>query len=174
MPVRRDWTKDYEETAGPDGKRSYTYKGARYELTKEARRAYMLYVTPPLVLSGALLIWMGLMDVSGSRVLYVALPWALACFAEALALNDGARILMTKRALNERDYTSSAQRLKKWLIALAALLALLCAVEIIYFFMSGSRAGERLPPVVSALALALGVLALWQERAIRWKRTPPV
>ena len=165
--------RDYIETAGPDGKRGYTYVGARYELTKEARRAYMRRVTPPLAFAGALLMWIGLMNVSGSRVLYVALPWALACFAEGLALNDAARVLLTKRALNERDYKNSALRLKKWLIALAALMSLLCAAEILYFFTTGRRADEYLPPAISILALMLSVLALLTERAICWKRIPP-
>ncbi len=31
--MRREWTKDYEELIGPDGKRSYIYTGDRYEQT---------------------------------------------------------------------------------------------------------------------------------------------
>jgi hypothetical protein len=140
--MRRDWTKDYEEISGPDGKTGYIYKGARYVLTEQGRRACLVRVTPLLTLALALLAAMGFLNSPGSRIAYVALPWAALCFLIAFALFDDARILLARRALTARDYKSSALRLKRTVAWAAAFSILLTGCDALYILLNGGSAGE--------------------------------
>ena len=170
--MRRDWTKDYLETTGPDGKRSYIYIGDRFELTEEGRRSYAMGVTPGLIAILIMLVLMGLGDSAGSRVMYVALPWAASCFAAAMGMFDLVRILMTKRALTKRDYASSALRLKKTLLCLVLICALAFVCDLIYMILNGFPLFDRAG--FSALLLNQGVSAftLFMEKKVVWNQIP--
>lgn len=170
--MRRDWTKDYRETTGPDGKKRFAYTGDRFELTRKARGVYAR-VTLLAALILALLAAAGLLDSPGSRALYVALPWAVQCFAAALSLFDGARILMTRRALTARDHSSCALRLKKALVWTLALSALAAACDALYFLTCGRPANERLPLMLSLICFALSIFAYRLEKAAVWNRVAP-
>lgn len=172
MRVRREWTRDYLETKGPDGRKTYIYTGDRHALTDEARRVYARRVTPLVALTLALISVIGLLDAPGSRVLYVALPWAGLTFATALALFDCVRILLTKRALTKRDYDSSALRLKNTLVWMLALSALAAACDVMYFLMNGSPVDEYLPIILSCLNLLFSISAYRLERGAVWNRIP--
>ena len=168
--MRREWTKDYQEIIGPNGRKSYIYTGKRFELTKDARRVYANRVTPLAALILGLLAASGFLGSPGSRVLYVALPWAGLCFAAAFALFDCARILLTKRALTARDYQSSALRLKKTLIWMLALSALAAACDALFFLVSGRPADEYLPLVLSSCNVLFSVAAYRLEKTVIWNR----
>lgn len=170
--MRRDWTKDYRETTGQDGKKRYIYTADRFGLTEKGRSAYAR-VALHAALTLALLAAAGLLDSPGSRVLYVALPWAGLCFAAALALFDGARILLTKRALTARDYSSSALRLKRTLAWMLALSALSAAGDAVFFLTGGRPADERAPLALSLCCFALSLAAYRLEKAAVWNRVAP-
>jgi hypothetical protein len=172
MRVRTEWTKDYLETTGPDGRKAYVYTGDRHALTGAARRVYARRVTPLTALTFAFLAAAGLSGAPGSRVLYVALPWAGLCFAAALALFDCARILFLKRALTARDFRSSALRLKKSFVLITALSALASVCEVIFFLLNGLPAGEILTMVLTFFCFACSVLAYRAEKAAVWERMP--
>lgn len=172
MRVRREWTKDYLETTDPDGRKTYVYTGDRHALTDAARRVYARRVTPLTVLTFAFLAAAGLSGAPGSRVMYVALPWAGLCFAAALALFDCVRILFLKRALTARDFRSSALRLKNTLVWMLALSALASACEAIFFLLNGLPAGEISAMVLTFFCFACSVFARRSEKAAVWERVP--
>lgn len=172
MRVRPNWTKDYLETTGPDGRKTYVYTGDRHALTGAAQKVYVRRVTPLTALTLAFLAAVGLSGAPGSRVMYVALPWAGLCFSAALALFDCARILFLNRALTERDFRSSALRLKKSLVSMLALSAIASVCEAIFFLLNGLPAGEILAMVLTFFCCACSVLAYRAERAAVWERVP--
>ena len=170
--MRTEWTKDYQESTGPDGRKTYVYTGDRHALTQAARRVYARQVTPLTALTLAFLAASGLSGAPGSRVIYVALPWACLCFAAALALFDCARILFLKRALTARDFKSSALRLKKSLVSMLALSALASACEAIFFLLNDLPAGEIPAMVLTFFCFACSVSAYRAEKAAVWERVP--
>ena len=172
MRVRREWTKDYQEVTNPNGRKSYIYTGDRHALTWEARKVYAGQVTPSVALAFGLLAAAGLTGAPGSRVLYVALPWAGLCFAAALALFDCLRILLLKRALTARDFKSSALRLKKSLVWMLALSAVASACEAIFFLLNGLPTGEIPAMVLTFFCFACSVFSYRAEKAAVWERVP--
>lgn len=115
----------------------------------------------------------GLIDTPASRVMYVALPWAAATSAAAFSLFDLTRILMVRRALTERDYASSALRLKRTLGVSVALSALQIAADLVHLVQTGFP-GAIFPPFsYHFVALGLSFLAWRLEKQAVWKTIPP-
>lgn len=171
--LRRDWTKDYRETVGADGRKRYVYIGKRYELPRESRRTYQNRVMPVLVaLLAAQAAW-GLIDTPASRTLYVALTWAAVSFSAALALFDAVRILLVRRALTARDYTSSALRLKRTLLITLALSALQLAMDLVYLILKWFPGADHLFFIIHLLVLGLSILAWRHEKQAIWNALPP-
>jgi len=171
--LKRDWTKDYREAVGEDGRKRYLYTGERHALPAKSRRVYQNRVMPAVVaLLMAQAAW-GLFDTPSSRVLYVALPWAAATSAAAFALFDAARILMVRRALTQRDHAASALRLKRTLVIAMALSALQIVMDLVYLIQKGFPGADIPPLAFHLLALGLAFLAWRLEKRAIWNTLPP-
>lgn len=171
--MKRDWTKNYREVVGGDGRKRYIYIGERHALPAKSRRVYQNRVMPAVMALLATQAAWGLFDTPSSRALYVALPWAAVTSAAAFALFDAARILMVRRALTERDYAASALRLRRTLVIALALSALQIVMDLVYLIQKGFPGADIPPLALHLLALGLSILSWRLEKLAIWNTLPP-
>ena len=171
--MRREWMKDYVETDGADGRKGYIYIGKRYELTDDGRRVYLRRVMPLILIAVVDLAALGLMDAPGSRVMYVAVPWAALTLAAALALFDLVCVLTARRALTARAYYASALRLGRTLALAGVLSALLAAADLIFMALGGFAAEEYRFFATTLLLFATFLVLHRAEKRALWREIPP-
>lgn len=136
----KKYIKDYKLVTKylPNGRTKQTaeYTGKYYicRLSKTELIKKKLYHFTLVLCSGATVMGVGLLDTSGSRVVYVALPYVLLLFPVALSLIGVIRFATSGNRLNYEAYDKTKNRIHRSAIGQVGLSLLTIAGDLCYLF----------------------------------------
>jgi hypothetical protein len=141
------------------------YTGRHYicRLDKEELRKKKIYCLTLALCSDIALIGVGILNTSGSRVFYVALPYVCLFFPVVFCFMGAVRFITSGDRLEYAAYDRSVNRLRKSAVGQVILSGMAVAGDLCYLFFGKDRE-EILKEIIylggMALVLALGILLL--------------